>query len=228
MPMNAPQPWLPAAIGLLDVRREDRVLACDVGTAAARELATLVGKDGELVVACEPEAARQLAALDLPQARVLAHQLLGDERFGSFDALLVATGTGPLLPLGAYGNLARSNLRPGGRLVLDLPGSVMVPDLAKAWLALGWSKERLRPLVGLADDALAESLRNAGLRNVHSVLGAHLLHVPTPGDLVAAFATVLGLDDTEALQLTHQLVREKGGTGPLDVLVHRTRVSALR
>lgn len=228
MPLSDPEPWMHAAIALLDVRRQDRLLACGVGVARARGLATLVGSEGELVVVCDQADAEQLAAMGLPNVHVLAHPLAGDERFGTFDAMLVATTTGPLLPPGAYPDLARGNLRPGGRLVLDLPGLSMVPDLASAWSALDWPRERLSPLTGIADDELADTLRHAGMRNVHSVLGAHLLHAATPGDLVETFARALGLDDAEQLQLTHALVRGKGGTGPLDVLVHRTRISALR
>jgi hypothetical protein len=229
MPLTDPSPWMQAAIGLLDVRRRDRLLACDVDIAHARALATIVGKDGELVVVVADAApAQQLAALDLPQLRVLAHRLTGDERFGTFDALLLAPPFGPLLPLGAWAELARGNLRPGGRLVVDVPGPTMVPDVAAAWRALGLDDERLRPLAGVGDDVLADALRAAGMRNVHAVLGTHLLHATAPADLVEAFAPPLRLDEREQLEVTHALVRAKGGTGPLDALVHRTRVTALR
>jgi hypothetical protein len=60
------------------------------------------------------------------------------------------------------------------------------------------------------------------------VLGTHLLHASAPADLVEPFAAALGLDEREQLELTHALVRAKGGTGPVDALVHRTRVLALR
>ena len=228
MALTDPEPWLPAAIALLDVRRQDRLLACDVGAERARALAALVGKDGEMVVVDDTMAAERLAAFDLPQVHALAHRLTGDEHFGTFDAMLITRPTGPLLPLGAYPELARRNLRPGGRLVIDLPGATMVPDLDAAWQSLGWDPERLQPLCGIADDVLAEALRNAGLRSVHSVLGAHLLHASTPDDVVEAFASALQIDDREQRELTHALVRTKGGHGPLDLLAHRTRLSALR
>ena len=229
MPLTDPAPWMQAAIALLDVRRRDRLLACEVESAHVRALATLVGKDGELVVVLGDAArAQELAALDLPQLRVLAHALTGDERFGTFDAMLLAPPFGPLLPVGACPDLARANLRPGGRLVLDLPGPTMVPDVAAAWRALGWDEARLAPLTGIGDDVLADTLRNGGMRNVHAVLGAHLLHASAPADLVDAVAAPLRLDAREHLELTHALVRAKGGTGPVDALVHRTRVTALR
>lgn len=229
MPLADLQPWFHAAVGLLDVRRQDRLLAFDLDPVQARDLAALVGARGGLVVILrDRDLAEQLAALDLPQVRVIAHRLAGDERFGTFDAALLAQATGPLLPMGAYADLARANLRPGGRLVVDVPGPEMVPDLGAAWTDLGWPRERWQPLQGLADDAFAASLRGAGLRNVHAVLGSHLLHLPTPGDLVEAFAAPLGLDERERLELTHALVRRRGSTGPLDVLVHRTRLQGLR
>jgi hypothetical protein len=228
MPLSDPEPWLQAAIGLLDVRRQDRLLACDVGVERARALATLVGREGELVVVCDAANGERLAGLGLPQVHVLAHRLAGDEHFGTFDAMLVVRASGPLLPIGAYPELARRNLRPGGRFVVDLPGAAMVPDLASAWSHLGWDRDRLAPLCGVADDALADTLRGAGLRNVHSVLGGHLLHAPSPDDFVQVFAGALALSDEEQVELTRAIVRDKGGTGPLDVLVHRTRLSALR
>ncbi len=229
MPLTDPAPWMQAAIGLLDVRRRDRLLACEVDIAPARALATIVGREGELVVVlADAVPAHELAALDLPQVRVLAHRLRGDERFGTFDALLLAPPFGPLLPLGSWAELARANLRPGGRLVVDVPGTSMVPDLAAAWRTLAWDESRLQPLVGVGDDVLADALRGAGMRNVHAVLGSHLLHGSTPADLVEAFSAPLRLDQREQLELTHALVRGKGGTGPVDTLVHRTRVTALR
>lgn len=223
------QPWFHAAVRLLDVRRQDRVLAVHVDLGQARDLAALVGSRGQLLLVLrDRDDGEQLAALGLPQVQVLVHALAGDERFGRFDALLVGPTTGPLLPLGAFADLARDNLRPGGRFVVDVPGADMVPELRTAANDLGWADERLAPLCGIADDHLVESLRNAGLRNVHGVLGAHLLRVASPAELVALFAPALGLDDDAAIDLAHALVRRNGGTGGMDALVHRTRVQGLR
>jgi hypothetical protein len=229
MPPGEQQPWFHAAIGLLDVRRQDRLLAIGVDSAQARDLATLVGNRGALtLVMPDRHAAEAVAALALEQVTVLALRVVPCERFGTFDAMLVATATGPLLPPGAYADLARANLRPGGRFVVDVPGLDMVPDLRGAWAEVGFAAERLAPLLGMADDQLAEVLRGAGLRNVQGVLGAHLLHNASPADLVDTFASALDLTDAERLQLTHALVRRRGGTGPLDALVHRTRICGLR
>jgi len=220
--------WLPAALGLLAPRRLERVLACGVGISGARHLATAVGRDGHLVVVMAPgDAARQLAELDLPHVQVLAHAWTGNERFGTFDALLLVAAAGPVPPLGAFGDLARSNLRPGGRFVMDVPGEDLLPILSLACADLGWSKARTATLHGLDDAALADALRGAGLRNVHPVLGGHLVSVAA-GDLVGAFAATLQLDPAEQRELTHALIRRQGSTEPFGVMMHRTRVTALR
>jgi len=223
------EPWLPAAMGLLDVRRHDRLLAVGLPIAPARHLAARIGRDGELVLVLrDRQQAEHLAALDLEQVLVVVSDADAGERFGTFDALLVAPTTGPLPPLGALADLARANLRPGGRFVFDLPGAPMLPELLAAGRELGWPDSRLAVLHGCADDELADGLRNAGLRAVHGVLGAHLLEAGSPGDLVDAYAEALDLGDGERLQLTHTVLRRAGGTGPLSVLLHRTRVAGQR
>lgn len=223
------QPWFAAALALLDVRRQDRLLAIDVDAEHARTLATLVGSRGDLVLVLpDRQQAERIAALALPQVTVLAHHLTGDERFGTFDALLLAPTYGPLLPTGCYADLVRSNLRPGGRFVVDLPGADMIPDLRAAALDLRWPEARLAALSGVADDVLADVLRGAGLREVSGVVGAHLVNVTTPGDLVGACCDALDLGDDDRLQLTHALVRRRGTTGPIDALLHRTRLLGRR
>src|SRR5690606_9313468 len=105
-----------------DLRQKDRVLAIHTDPRQVRALATLVGKGGALtVVQPDRTIAESLAELNLPHVEILANVLVGTERFGSFDALLCATTLCPDLPIGAYGELPRRNLRPGGRLAIDLP-----------------------------------------------------------------------------------------------------------
>ena len=223
------QPWFHAAVQLLDLRPQDRVLALSCDPGQARDLAALVGRRGEITVVSEQgRAAEAIADAAPPQVEVLAHAIDGSEQFGTFDALLVAPPFGPLLPSGYYGGLARRNLRPGGRCVIDLPGVDMVPELSAAGQDLGWPQSRLAALRGIGDDELAEVLRNAGLRSVHGLLGAHLLHMGAPHELVDRFAAALRLDAEQRLDLARALVRRSGGTGPIDVLVHRTRLQALR
>jgi hypothetical protein len=178
MAFAEPEPWAPAAIARLDVRPGDRALACCVSLATARALAAAVTRDGSLVVVGEPRTAHQLANLRLPQLQAFAHPLRGGARFGVFDALLVCANTAPDLSADAWAELARANLRPGGRAVFDLPAPNAVPGFAAAAAAAGWPAERLAALAGPDDGALADALRRAGLRDVQRELASDLLRAP--------------------------------------------------
>jgi SAM-dependent methyltransferase len=223
------QPWFLAALELLDLRRQDRVLVLDATPSQVRVVAAVVGSRGAVTVV-EPERApaEAIAAMDLPNVEVLAHRTSGTERFGAFDALLVAPLCAPPWPEAAFAELPRHNLRPGGRLVLDLPGPEMAPDLAAVWLERGLAPERLAPLRGIADDRLAALLRDAGLRRVQALLGSHLLAAESPFDHVDALTAALQTTDAERRDLGDALVRRLGTTGRAELLVHRTRVQALR
>lgn len=223
------QPWFQAALQLLDLRRQDRVLLLHAEPHQVRAIGALVGHQGQVtVVQPSRNTAEAIAALALPQVEVFAHATHGDERFGTFDALLMAPPWQPDWPLGAYGELPRRNLRPGGRLVLDLPAPDTVPPLAAACRALGWPDAHLAPLRGCADDELTGVLRNAGLRHVQVLLAAHLLHLESPFDLTEEFCDRLHLGEQERTELGRALVSGFGSTQAVDVLVHRTRLQAQR
>jgi hypothetical protein len=112
--------------------------------------------------------------------------------------------------------------------VFDLPAPNAVPGFAAAAAAAGWPAERLAALAGPDDGALADALRRAGLRDVQRELASDLLRADSPGDAVAAFARSLDLDDAALADLAAGLVRAQRTTGPVELLVHRTRVRARR
>lgn len=223
------QPWFADALELAQLRRQDRVLALFADTQQCGALAQLVGKDGKVTVV-QPELAiaEEVAALDLANVEVLGNRLVGTERFGSFDALVCAPLADPRLPLGAYAELPRRNLRPGGRFAIDLPAPRMLPQVLQAAAELGWPDTRLAGLAGPADDALADALRNAGLRRVRCLLGSHLIHVPSAPDFVDLLAPALGLASSERRDLDDALRRQMGTSGAVEFLVHRTRLEGLR
>jgi hypothetical protein len=142
--------------------------------------------------------------------------------------MLAAPAWGPLLGGSTYGELARTNLRPGGRCVVDVPAIDMVPDLTAAGAEIGWPARRFEALFGIGTEALADALTATGLRGVKALLGSHLLHVFSPHEIVDLFGEALHLSPEERLELDHAMVRRSGGTGPIDALVHRSRVQALR
>jgi SAM-dependent methyltransferase len=229
MPTANALPWDHAALQLLDLRAQDRVLAVSCGPRQVRDLLALIGRRGQLTVVHEQRAmAEAIADLDLPQVDVLAHRVDGSETFGVFDALLVMPSWGPLLPVEVYAEMARVNLRPGGRCVVDVPATDMVPDLSAASEDLGWPRQRLAALRGVGDDALAQALRRSGMRGVKALLGSHLVHVVSPHEILDLFVDALLLGTDERLELDRALVRRSGGMGPADALVHRTRLQAIR
>jgi ABC-2 type transport system ATP-binding protein len=87
-------------------------------------------------------------------------------------------------------------------------------------------------LKGLRGRAIRENVGRVteltGLRDVQRELASDLLRADSPGDAVAAFARSLDLDDAALADLAAGLVRAQRTTGPVELLVHRTRVRARR
>ena len=222
-------PWFDSALERLELRKGNRVLALEPRLQDVVALRAAIGNAGELTVTLhDRQQAEELAARALPQLRVLAHDTDGSETFGTFDSVLVAPHTGPVLPAARYGELLRHNLRPGGRFVADLPAADMLPDLRAAWLELGWDEERLGPITGPSDVELVDALRDANLRSVQTSLGSHLLRAPSAAEFVAAFAGPLMLGDDEVAELGHAIVRRRQDAGPLELLVHRSQATGQR
>lgn len=222
-------PWFSATTSLLDLRRQDRVLVAGAGAPAhVRAILAVIGSHGSLMV-IEPNRAlaEAIAELEHPSLEVLAISPAGSERFGSFDALLSCPAGLPEWPVANYGSILRSNLRPGGRFVLDLPAPDAAPDLLAAWLDAGGTPQDLEALVGPDAATLAEELQREGLRSVHAAFGSHLLDLHSPHDLIALFAPALpAAHDLPDLDL--MLARRLKTTGPAQSLVHRTRVHGQR
>ena len=223
------QPWFDSALERLEVRRGNRLLTIDPSLREIAALRSVVGSDGELtVVVANRKVAEDLAQAQLQNVTILAHETIGGETFGTHDSLVITPRTAPLLPPEAYAQIAQKNLRPGGRFVIDVPSTDMLPDIRTAWHELGWDEEGLLPLQGIADVDLTEALRAAGLRGVEAALGSHLLHAPSPIELAAGFAAELDLDGDQVTELGHAIVRVRKADGPVDALVHRTQVSGQR
>jgi hypothetical protein len=223
-------PWFGAALGLVEPRRQDRVLlVCPASVHHVRAIGAQVGARGSVMV-IEPGRvlAEQVAALELPQVEVLALQPGGDERFGTFDVMVCCPLGLPPWPLSRWGELARSNLRPGGRLVVDLPGAEMSPDLAACIEEIGGDPRALEPFHGPSEEDLAQSLRQAGMRRVTAALGVHLLQLLSPHDLAEMLGEPLQLDEVHRAELGRALARRLKTASSVEVLIHRTRVAGMR
>jgi hypothetical protein len=223
------EPWFFAAAGQLELRREDRVLALLARPEEVRHVAAQVGSAGR-VLAVQPvrRVAEAIAALGLPQVEVLAAALRGAEYFGAFDALLCAPGAMPEWGLGGCADLARQNLRPGGRFVFDLPGTPMLAPVVAAFAELGWSPAALQRWSGPAATALVDALRGAGLRRAQEVFANQWLRLESPFDLADWVGAALGFGAAERTQLGQVLVHRLANVAAAEVLVQRVRVVGQR
>jgi hypothetical protein len=224
-------PWVLRAIKALDLRRADRLLLVMPGsTAVAKAAAVICGDRGSLTVLEPRRTAAEAIAEALPTAGVVALEPNGEESFGSFDGVFAAPLTGPLPAASDWGLIVRSNLRPGGRFVIDLPGPTMMPDLlAAAENARIDELERVRQwLSGPDDETLVRSMQDASLRRVETLLGTHVLAVDSPFELVDMMQPWLRLQPEQRLQLGDALARQLRSTSQAETLVRRTCVAGMR
>lgn len=231
MPEPCPQPWIASSLELVDLRREDRVLV--IGLDQPAHLAAVrraVGGDGAVLLV-EPRAAAARELAEHCEVDVIVRRPSGDERFGTFDAVIGAAMTNPEWEVTVWGRLVTRNLRPGGRFVIDLPGEVLCEDLVTAWAAIGGDDGALGPLFGPAESELADSLRQSGLRRVEVVLGTHLVKMESPLALARLAWRLLAVGDAPSARredLALALVQRLGTTGPIEIVFKRTRVHGIR
>jgi SAM-dependent methyltransferase len=228
--VSLPQPWLEDSLDQLDLRPKDRCLLLGCPTPAhLAAVSQLVGRRASIVVV-EPDAdlAGQATKADHKRLEVLACAPRGDERFGTFDALLACPLTTMGWPLELWCQLISHNLRPGGRFVIDLPAESPNEPLRRAWADIGGDAAVLQALCGPAEAAVAHRLREVGMRSVEASVGTHVLHLESPSAL-ARLVGELGLADAEQLaDLERRLVEELRTNGEIDAVFHRTRVRGQR
>jgi SAM-dependent methyltransferase len=227
---DLPMPWFPRALAALDLRPRDRVLFALPSTAlAVRTVMQAIGKDGRIVV-LEPQHRRAEAiARELPEAEVIATSDF-DQRYGAFDAVLALPTHGPLpVPL-AFAQLLQNNLRPGGRFALDLPAPGMLPALiTAARAATPMAAAQIEATFAGPDAAdLLAAVQACGMRRVEPLLGAQLLSLSSPLELLDLAGAAVDLTQDERLSLGDALLRGLGTTGACEALAHRTALAGSR
>ncbi len=228
--MPIPQPWLADSLEQLDLRQHDRCLMLGCPTDAhLSAVAEIVGRQAAIVVV-EPDTglAENAARSQHQHLEVLAYTPGPGDRLGSFDALLACPLTTMDWSLMLWTKLIGSNLRPGGRFVLDLPAEHPCEPLRRAWDGTRGDPDGLARLCGPSEQEIADALREHGLRNVEASLGTHLLRLESPYAL-AHLVRGLSEDATEVISdLERRLIEVLQTTDQVDVVFHRTRVHGLR
>jgi len=224
-------PWIPRALQVLDLRSDDRLLLAMPGSVTtATAAANVCGPDGSLTVLEPRRSIARAIATALPAADVLVAEPVGTERFGSFDAVLAVPLCGPLPPVEAWAGMVATNLRPGGRFAVDLPGPTSLPDLAAAAQATepGFAERLSLALSGPSVDDLTSALATTGLRRVQSLLGTHLVRFSSPFELIDLLATWFRIEAEERTALGDALARQLRGTADIETLAHRSGVAGMR
>src|SRR5690606_30872312 len=190
--------------------------------AQSRRLLELLGSDGTLTVV-EPDRYRAAAVAELRHEglQVVGYSPDGHETFGQHDALLAAPFLDPRWPLNRFGQLARRNLRPGGRFVLDLPGEQHCQPVDEAWREVGAPVERLGAWNGPAEASVARILRADGLRQVEPAVGTYLLRFSTPLELADAVVQQLGGDEALVASLRLAFARRFASNEVLELVFRR-------
>lgn len=229
MAIDLEYPWFPEVMELLDLRRRDRVLVINAQHPRfIKSVLQCVGTKGDVLVVDPNRKVATEVVEALPEVEVIALAPTGEEVFGRFDALLACPLGMPDWPLELWAGIAQNNLRPGGRFAIDLPGEELCEDISACWLEIAGGEESLLPLRGPAEQTLATSLRQGGLRMVAAAMGTHLVRVDSPHTLASLGAQLLRADRDQQEELGIALTRRLRTTGAVEVVFHRTRVHGIR
>ncbi|MEO0481785.1 MAG: hypothetical protein AAF196_20150 [Planctomycetota bacterium] len=231
-----PEPWFLEALPQLGLREGSRVLMLTVGASDQVEaILQRIGAEGSLTI-IEPDGDRvgSLERIQHESLTVLHYTPDGEESFGVHDLLLGAPLRTPCWADSMWGDLARSNLRPGGRFLLDLPGERHCAAASEAWLDVGGDEETLDRWNGPNERGLAKQLAQSGLRNVEGFATSHLMPFDSPQEAAESLAVMLGLDlrSEDAQKRTDDLrlaIAKRCDAGAnLELVFQRSRITGMR
>ncbi|MBK8979245.1 MAG: hypothetical protein IPM29_25390 [Planctomycetes bacterium] len=224
------EPWFHEAVAQARIRRGGRVLQIFAfGDAQSRVLLAKIGDEGTLTVV-DPDRYRagRIMELDHSGLAVLGYDPDGEESFGSHDALVSCPARLTDWPLDRWSSLALHNLRPGGRMVLDLPGQPQSNPIHELWQEIGAPVDRLAGWSGPSAKALSRVLTAGGLREVETAATTHLVRFPSVSEAARWCCDKLAADDDVVAGLHLAMARRFATDGELELVFHRTRILAMR
>lgn len=229
-PSLAHEPWFADVIGRAHLRHGGRVLQLTAtNPAQTRAILARIGPEGSVTVV-EPDRYRAAVVDTIEHAglTVLAYQPDGHETFGVHDAVIASPPVIANWPLNRWGDLALRNLRPGGRLVLDLPAERHCDIVAEAWREIGGPPDRFGAWNGPNEIGLAKLLRADGLREVEPHVSTHLVRFDNPLELAQRVGVLLGATEEVVAGLQLALARRLATNEAVELLFRRARVTAMR
>lgn len=226
----ATEPWFPDALeaaGLSPGRRA--LLLTAFGPEQTRAVLARIGTEGTLTV-IEPDRYRaaSLQGVEHPGLAVLGYRPDGDENFGVHDCVLAVPPIIDDWPLNHWGSIARHNLRPGGRLVLDLPHLRHAEAIAECLTEAGAPPHRTSRWNGVDDRGLARLLRADGLRGIETRMVTHVVRFPTTREAAIRVGALLDLDEDRIAGLHLALTRRFRASEGIELVFQRTRAVAMR
>lgn len=224
------EPWFESALLAAALGRGARVLQLEAQSAAqSAAILARIGETGALTVV-EPVAERAAAvdALTHPHLGVLACRARGSESLGMHDVVICCPPALDPARVAELVALAVRNLRPGGRLVFDLPAQGQCDVLREAWQQAGGDAADFAPFAGVDPGFVADELVARGVRRSEATSTTHVVRFASP--LEAALRCVelceASAELTENLRLV--LTQRFGTIGELELPFHRLRATAMR
>ena len=224
-------PWLPRALQVLDVRRDDRLLLCLPGSdEVAISVHSALSREGRLTVLEPRREAAAAIAKSLPEASVALTDIDAGLQVGTFDAVLVLPFAPRPRDPATWAEFIQRNLRPGGRFCIDLPAPEPMPDVIEAALEgnLACTARIQETFTGPTAEDLADALKKRGVRRAETLLGAHLVAFGSPFEVSDLLAHELRLPADEAFELGSSLSRRLRSTAGVELRVLRSAVAGMR
>ncbi|MBI5850923.1 MAG: hypothetical protein HZB39_07830 [Planctomycetes bacterium] len=224
------EPWFEDVLRAAAIARGARVLVLEAHSPAqSAAILVRIGASGALtVVEPDPERAAAVDALAHPGLGVLAYRAQRGDDLGMHDVVLCcppaidADRSGELLAL------AVRNLRPGGRLVFDLPANGQCDALRAAWTEIGAPAEGLAPFLGVDTGAFTDELGSRALRQRETAELSYLVRFASPLDVATRVAELCGAGEAVAEALRIVLTSRLETIGEVELPFRRVRATAMR
>lgn len=225
-------PWFGSVLEAAAITKGRRVLVLGPSVEQCTAVLAAVGPSGAVtVVQPDPVVAAAIDGLPETTLGVLTQEMRGNERLGMHDAAIHCAGSQGCPNLAVWSGLAARNLRPGGRMVLDLPARPHVEVLADALRSAAVPDADIARLDGPTRAELEKNITRLGLRSAEIHELAHLITFESPRDAAVLAVAMCGADPARA-EFTETVARiltsRYATVAAFEIPFHRLRMQAMR